>query len=415
MGQNTGADWFLTALSVLVPSGKRPNAGLEEEESLMSAGAMSESAEGDRGHLALWDTEIKRSTASPPAERSRELQPAPPRGGPDFPAAAARAKQPLSDPSLGPPRGGRGRQGEREPAGRPSATATAAERPRRASSLPARARGSGSGRPAPTPRGTGRGAAPAHSPPGALPNLRRPAGRGSGTSAEGAGRRGRSRPRVRAPELNPETDCGAPGPAAAAGATESGRLASFGHGAGNDRGGAPRPGGRAPQAARDTSGNPGSAPRLFVPRDPAGGLAPVRLRAAPTPPGPRGTFAHLRLTPPAGPCPESRDPSGALRPARPCRPRGSAQGSAFLQVLEPDAHGGGRGPPVAFPRAGSGKPSVERGGHKRVQKRACARGTPGKAQRPPAERRADEEVRHAPLRAVAAGGEHMRRDSETVA
>ena len=52
-----------------------------------------------------------------------------------------------------------------------------------------------------------------------------------------------------------------------------------------------------PQAAPETSRNPDSRRHSLCTPEPAGGQTPVRLRAAPTPPGPRGTLAHLcRLT-----------------------------------------------------------------------------------------------------------------------
>lgn len=120
---------------------------------------------------------------------------------------------------------------------------------------------------------------------------------------------------MRAPELNPETDCRSPGPAAPAGASGWGRLASLSHRAGNDRGGGPKRGGRdSPGGSGDLQEPLLCAALLCTP-------GPGR-RAGPSAPARRPNSArptrHLRAPPPH-PCPASRQagqrrPPGALLP-----------------------------------------------------------------------------------------------------
>lgn len=198
---------------------------------------------------------------------------------------------------------------ERACGGLPSTTATAAVRPGAPQAgLTGRGDQRGQGRsptpPASPPGKVARHSPQLHSPPAAPLNLpRAPAARrlarGSGTSEKGAGRRGRSRPRPRAPELNPAR-------------TGSARAQLLPQGQGTRGDPQASDSGQETAAAasrRDSSGlqnprrlpGPQGTPALggaLYPREPAGGQTPMRLRADQTPPSPPGTFAHLScLTP----------------------------------------------------------------------------------------------------------------------
>lgn len=259
---------------------------------------------GPEGTLA------RRARTLPSPARTFPLpRPAEPRGRSARQSPAAAGPPPLSDPVRRPTPRPPGEAGRARASGAALSPRHGRPAPPTHAKLADPRQGSGSGRPAPTPPDTGRATAPAHSPPGALLNLRRPAGRGSRTSEEGAGRGGRSRSGVQAPELNPETDCGSPGPAATARANKSAEA------------GKPQsPGGkrpwRRPEAGRERS--PSDSGDVQEPRLCAAllcTLGPGR-RAGPSAPARRSNSTrptrHLRAPPPH-PRPLARAPPAAGR------------------------------------------------------------------------------------------------------
>lgn len=199
-------------------------------------------------------------------------------------------------------------------------------RPRRAPSLRGWAR-----RPAPEQRseprcptpypGKGSRAAPQlHSPPGAPPNLqhwpdRWLARRSSGTSVEGRGG-GAEPPWLASARIKPQNAAHPPEPRSQGKGEEVGREWEASDGRWEKTVAASRSGpGGSPRQLQDLQDPRLSAALLCTP-GPTGGRAPVRLRAASTPPCPRGTFAHLlHLTLPAVLCRMRTRPRSSPRPS----------------------------------------------------------------------------------------------------